>query len=326
MSNTVTPSRPFKRLAVIGLGLIGGSLALAARRAGWVEEVVGCARHQETLDKGLALGVIDKGCLSPADAVKGADLVFLSVPVGAMAGVMKAIRPHLGVGAIVTDGGSVKAPIWRAARDFLPDISRFVPGHPVAGREKSGIDAASADLYQRHRVILTPAAETSVDALARIKALWQGVGAEVEAMEMDEHDRVLAETSHLPHLLAFSLVDTLSRQGDSHDIFRFAAGGFRDFTRIASSDPTMWHDIFCQNDEAVLAALTLFEEGLKRFRRAIETGDDDALLGIMQRANRAREHFLSLMGAAEGEMALLSRGGQGGNDKTRKGRGGDKSQ
>lgn len=290
--STVAPR--FERLAVIGLGLIGGSLALAARQAGLVREVTGSARHQASLDRGLALGVIDRGFLSAADAVQGADLVFLSVPVAAMPAVMQEMAPQLAPRAIVTDGGSVKGAVWQAALAHLPDPSRFVPGHPIAGREKSGVEAAVADLYVDHRIILTPAAQTDATALAQVRALWEAVGAQVETLPLAEHDRILAETSHLPHLLAFSLVDTLSRQGDSLEIFRYAAGGFRDFTRIASSNPAMWHDIFRENRQAVLAALDLYEAGLGQFRAAMTAADGSDLMGIMSRANAARDHFLAI--------------------------------
>lgn len=283
----------FRRLAVIGLGLIGGSLALAARKAGMVASVSGCARHQASLDAGLAMGVIDAGFLSAADAVRGADLVFLAVPVAAMAAVMEEIAPQLEVGAIVTDGGSVKESVWRAASQLLPEPANFVAGHPIAGREKSGVTAATADLYVDHRVILTPVAQTSAQAVAAVTSLWQALGATVETLAIDEHDRILAETSHLPHLLAFSLVDTLSRQGDSHEIFHYAAGGFRDFTRVASSSPVMWRDIFTHNKAALMTALDAYEAGLKRFRRAMEEDDADTMMGIMTRANHARDFFLS---------------------------------
>lgn len=289
-------SQPIKRLAIIGLGLIGGSLALAAKRANLVEEVVGCARRQASLDAGLELGVIDRAELSAADAVKGADLVFLSVPVASMEAVMAEIAPHLSDDAVVTDGGSVKQSVWQAAQQ-LPNPANFVPGHPIAGRECSGVAAASADLYDHHQVILTPTEVTSDVALRKVRDLWQACGACVTTLPLAEHDQVLAETSHLPHLLAFSLVDTLARQGDSHEVFQYAAGGFRDFTRIASSSPEMWRDIFQHNQSALLDALTLFEEGLKEFRQAIVSNDSEALMAIMRRANQAREHFLQQQAA-----------------------------
>lgn len=285
----------FGRVAIIGLGLIGGSLAAAMRARGLARIIVAGSRSERTLERGKLLGLIDDGSTDLAEAVRGADLVFLAVPVSSMADTMARMAPGLGKSVIITDGGSVKGKVIAAAKQSIPQhISRFVPGHPIAGKEKSGVDAADASLYENHRVILTPTLATDPAASARIRGLWTAVGAEVLSMDPDEHDRVLAETSHLPHLLAFSLVDTLARQGDSLDIFRYAAGGFRDFTRIASSDPLMWHDIFRENRDSVLQAVDLFQAGLARFREAVEQGDSESLLAIMTRANSARAHFLAL--------------------------------
>ncbi len=295
----------FGRIAIIGLGLIGGSFAAAIKRRGLADSVVAGSRSARTLERGLALGIVDETHADLAKAVDGADLVFLSVPVSAMAATFAAIRPGLKSGAILTDGGSVKGSVVAAAKQQLPAwLPRLVPGHPIAGKEKSGVDAADADLYVGHRVILTPLACTDPAATQKVRALWTALGAEVLEMAADEHDRVLAETSHLPHLLAFSLVDTLARQGDSVDIFRYAAGGFRDFTRIASSDPVMWHDIFIENREAVLQALDLFGDGMAVFREAVATGDSEKLLAIMTRANSARAHFLALSARSSFTRAL----------------------
>ena len=295
----------FERVAIIGLGLIGGSLAAAMRARGLAKVVVAGSRSERTLERGKLLGLIDDGSTDLAEAVKGADLVFLAVPVSSMAETMARMAPGLGRSVIITDGGSVKGKVIAAAKQSIPQhISRFVPGHPIAGKEKSGVDAADASLYEEHRVILTPTSATDPAASARIRALWTTVGAEVLLMDPDEHDRVLAETSHLPHLLAFSLVDTLARQGDSLDIFRYAAGGFRDFTRIASSDPLMWHDIFRENRDSVLQAVDLFQTGLARFREAVEQGDSESLLAIMTRANSARAHFLALSARTSYTRAL----------------------
>ena len=295
----------FERVAIIGLGLIGGSLAAAMRARGLAKVVVAGSRSERTLERGKLLGLIDDGSTDLAEAVKGADLVFLAVPVSSMAETMARMAPGLGRSVIITDGGSVKGKVIAAAKQSIPQhISRFVPGHPIAGKEKSGVDAADASLYEEHRVILTPTSATDPAASARIRALWTTVGAEVLLMDPDEHDRVLAETSNLPHLLAFSLVDTLARQGDSLDIFRYAAGGFRDFTRIASSDPLMWHDIFRENRDSVLQAVDLFQTGLARFREAVEQGDSESLLAIMTRANSARAHFLALSARTSYTRAL----------------------
>ena len=285
----------FRRVAIIGLGLIGGSLGGALKRQGLADTVVAGSRSQRTLERGLALGVVDEIHQDPAEAVRDADLVFLAVPVSAMETVMQTLAPALADDAIVTDGGSVKQAVIAAAeRSLGPHFARFVPAHPIAGKESSGVDAADAELYRDHRVILAPTDATEAQALERVRALWQALGARVLTMAPAEHDRVLAETSHLPHLLAFSLVDTLARQGDSSEIFRYAAGGFRDFTRIASSDPVMWHDIFRENRDAVLNAVDLFRSGLEEFRAAVDSDDSEAMLAAMTRANTAREHFLAM--------------------------------
>ncbi len=295
--NAVMSEPLFNRIAVIGLGLIGGSFAAAARENGLARSIVAGSRSARTLEQGIALGIVDSGSQDLAEAVAGADLVFVSTPVSAMCTVLSALKPGLSNGVIVTDGGSVKGNVVNAARDALgAHYARFVPGHPIAGKEKSGVSAADAKLYRDHRVILTPTDATDPAATARVRALWTGMGAEVLQMAPDYHDQVLAETSHLPHLLAFSLVDTLARQGDSTEIFRYAAGGFRDFTRIASSDPVMWHDIFRENKAALLQALGQFSDGIDRFRQAVENEDSDALMGIMTRANTARAHFLAMNG------------------------------
>src|SRR5690606_13005871 len=285
----------FEKVAVIGLGLIGGSFAAAIKKRGLAKTVVAGARSARTREKGVALGIVDDATDDFAAAVRDADLVFIAVPVSAMADNFRAMATGLKPDVIITDGGSVKGSVIDAANAAIPQfMSRLVPGHPIAGKEKSGVEAADADLYVQHRVILTPTAATDPAATQKVRALWAALGAEVLEMAAEEHDRVLAETSHLPHLLAFSLVDTLSRQGDSTDIFRYAAGGFRDFTRIASSDPVMWHDIFTENRDAVLSAADLFAAGLARFRDAVARGDSDALLGIMTRANTARARFLAM--------------------------------
>lgn len=285
----------FDKVAVIGLGLIGGSFAAAIKQRGLAKQVVAGVRSKRTLQQGLALGHIDAGSDNLAEVVKGADVVFVSVPVSAMEAVFQAMKPGLSPTTIITDGGSVKGNVIQAAENALAEfLPQVVPGHPIAGKEKSGVEAADANLYEKHRVILTPMAQTLPDATQKITALWQALGAEVLCMSAEEHDKVLAETSHLPHLIAFSLVDTLARQGDSMEIFRYAAGGFRDFTRIASSDPTMWHDIFLENKTAVLAATDLFAEGLAQFRHFVAQADSAELLGIMTRANSARRHFLAM--------------------------------
>ena len=281
-----------RQLTIFGVGLIGGSLALALREAGVVGEVVGCSRREEHLRQALELGVIDRYSLDAAEAVSGADVVFVSVPLGAMRSVFEAMRPGLATDAVITDGGSAKQCVVddaRAAFGTLP--SGFVPGHPIAGTEKSGVAAAFPELYRNRRVILTPLAESDPAAVERVRAMWQAAGAEVEEMEVHHHDEVLAATSHLPHMLAFGLVDSLARMRDNDEIFRYAAGGFRDFTRIASSDPVMWRDICIHNREAILDMTARYQADLEEMVRAIEQGDGDTLLEIFSRAKAARDRF-----------------------------------
>lgn len=291
----MTTAKPFRRVAFIGLGLIGGSLAAAMRRRGLAQQIVASARSVQTLDDGKALGLIDEGFVDPADAVRGADLVVLAMPVGATEAALCAVRDALSVDAIITDVGSVKGAVIDAARAALGRLpAGFVPGHPIAGGEKSGVTAANADLYVNHKVILTPLESTSQDALHRVRDLWTAVGASVLVMEPAHHDEVLAATSHLPHLLAYTLVDCLAHMQDNREIFRYAAGGFRDFTRIASSDPVMWRDIFLTNRNASLKVIDQFTRDLDAMRAAIAGGDGEAMLGVFTRAKAARDHFTAM--------------------------------
>lgn len=285
-----------RRLCVIGVGLIGGSLARALRLAGRVEEVVGCGRGLENLERAQQLGVIDRFETDPARAVAGADRVLLAVPLGAMEQVMAAIAPALEADCIVTDGGSAKASVARAARAQLgPALPRFVPGHPIAGTENSGVEASFAELYRGRKVILTPLEETSDEAVAAVEAMWEACGARVSCMSVAHHDEVLAATSHMPHVLAFALVDALSRWGDRDEIFAYAAGGFRDFTRIASSDPLMWRDICLANHESVVAALERYTDDLLRITEAVRQQDGEALERAFRNARDARERFLAML-------------------------------
>ncbi|HFE31916.1 MAG TPA: prephenate dehydrogenase/arogenate dehydrogenase family protein [Gammaproteobacteria bacterium] len=281
-----------QQLTIIGVGLIGGSLARALRVAGAVGEIVGAGRDEAHLQRARELGVIDRYSLDPAAAVRGADMVLLAVPVGAMEVVMREIAPHLSADAVLTDAGSTKGSVIEAARRAFGELpASFVPGHPIAGTENSGVEAAFAELYAGRRVILTPTEASSPEAVKRVRAMWQTAGAEVTEMDPEHHDRVLAATSHLPHLLAFSLVDTLAKLDDKQEIFAYAAGGFRDFTRIASSDPQMWRDICVHNEPALLAMLDRFEADLKRLREAIASDDGDYLLEVFGRAKAARDRF-----------------------------------
>jgi len=280
------------RLTIIGVGLIGGSLALALRQAGACREVVGCSRNAEHLQRAVELGVIDRYELDPARAVEGADLVLVAVPLGAMRLVFEAMRPGLVPNTVVTDVGSAKASVVADARAAWGELPPgFVPGHPIAGTEKSGVEAAFPTLYQGRRVIITPLESSSAEAVARVKAAWEVAGAVIETMSVEHHDEILAATSHLPHMLAFGLVDSLARMRDNDEIFRYAAGGFRDFTRIASSDPVMWRDICLANRGALLDMMGRYKDDLRLIEAAIEQGDGDALLEIFTRAKAARDRF-----------------------------------
>ena len=286
----------FQRMVVIGLGLIGGSLARAAKARGLVATVVGCDERPGPLEEGRRLGLIDESEPDAARAVAGADLVVLAVPVRANRAVLEQIRDALPKEAVLTDVGSVKGGFVADVRGVFGELpARVVPGHPIAGSEKSGVGAADPDLFRDHKVILTPEPETDSAALASMCRLWAACGAEVLTMSVARHDEVLAATSHLPHLIAFSLVDTLAGEDDNQDIFRYAAGGFRDFTRIAASDPVMWRDIFLANREAVLSALGHFRSDLDELGAAIEAGDGQRLQQVFTRAKAAREHFSRIL-------------------------------
>lgn len=284
------------RLVVVGLGLIGGSFAKGIKQSGLADEVVGVDLDPRSCQRAVELGVVDRCEVELASACVGADVIQLAVPILGMEKLLAALaRLDLG-GAVITDVGSAKGNVVRAYRDaFGGDLSRFVPGHPIAGSEQSGVEAANAELFKRHKVILTPLAETSPQALARVDGLWRALGADVEHMQVERHDEVLAATSHLPHLLAFGLVDSLAKRSENLEIFRYAAGGFRDFTRIAGSDPVMWHDIFLANREAVLRTLDTFRSDLDALRDAVDAGDGHHLLGVFTRARVAREHFSKIL-------------------------------
>jgi len=289
-----------RRLAVIGVGLIGGSLARALREAGAVEEVVGCGRGRENLEKAMALGVIDRYSHEVGEAVAGADMVFVGVPLGAVKGVFAAMRGRLAAGAVVTDGGSAKGSVVRDAEAVFGEVPPFfVPGHPIAGTERNGVEASFATLYRNRRVILTPLEGTDPEALARVRAMWEACGAEVAEMSVEHHDEVLAATSHLPHMLAFGLVDALARMKENDEIFRYAAGGFRDFTRIASSNPVMWRDICIANAGALSRMLSAFADEMKDLAESIARGDGDHLLEIFQRAKAARDRYIESLGEEE---------------------------
>jgi len=278
------------RLAVIGVGLIGGSLSLALKQAGEVGEVIGYSRTETVRQEALDLGVIDIAASSISDAVKDADMIFLAVPMAAMETVLTELVEHIKEGAIITDGGSAKGQLVDIAREVLGDkFSQFVPGHPIAGTEKSGPSAAFSTLYQEHRVVLTPVAETNSDALKTVREMWQQTGAEVFDMDVKHHDVVLAATSHLPHILAFNLVGMLAERDDCDEVLRYAAGGFKDFSRIASSDAVMWRDICLSNSEAVLGLIQQYQQGLSKLENAIKNQDGDTLKTVFERAKQARD-------------------------------------
>ena len=279
------------KLALVGTGLIGGSFALALKQAGAVREVLGVGRNPARLTVARELGLIDRAA-DWAEAGQ-ADCILLAMPVGETEAVLKNLAPHLKPGAIVTDAGSTKSDVVEAARVALGTrFADFVPGHPIAGSEQSGPGAARADLYQGKRVVLTPQAETRAGAIATVRALWEAAGAQVETLEAAQHDRIFAAVSHLPHLAAFALVDDLAERADGDTFFRFAASGFRDFTRIAGSSPEMWRDIALANRDAVVAELDAYLDALQILRQAVDAEDSDALLKIFSRARAAREHWL----------------------------------
>ena len=286
-----------ERMAVIGVGLIGGSLARALRAAGEVGEVVGCGRSAPNLEKAVELGVIDRFSHDPAQAVQGADMVFIAVPLGAMQETFAAIKGHLRDDASITDGGSVKGSVVADAEAAFGRVPpRLVPGHPIAGTERSGVEASFPELYRDRRVILTPLPETDPDALDRVTRMWRTCGARVTSMEVAHHDEILAATSHLPHMLAYGLVDALARMRENDEIFGYAAGGFRDFTRIASSDPVMWRDICIANREALGEMLRGFSDEMADLAATIRRGDGDHLLEIFQRAKEARDRYVDGVG------------------------------
>ncbi|MEJ2619149.1 MAG: prephenate dehydrogenase/arogenate dehydrogenase family protein [Candidatus Thiodiazotropha sp.] len=282
-----------EKLAIIGVGLIGGSVAMALREEGKVKEVVGCGRGEANLQKAQQLGVIDHYTHHVAHAVQGADMVLLAVPLGAMRATFEALKGHLSEHAVVTDAGSVKGSVVRDAEAVFQGIPDFlVPGHPIAGTERSGVEAAFPELYRNRRVILTPLEETAAEALQRVEQMWRDCGAEVSSMRVEHHDEVLAATSHLPHMLAYSLVDSLARMKENDEIFRFAAGGFRDFTRIASSNPVMWRDICMANQQALSSMLTRFANELHDLAGLLEKGDEDGLLKLFESAKQARDRYV----------------------------------
>ena len=270
------------RLAIVGCGLMGGSVALALRRAGLVRHIAGHSRSLASSRRALELGIIDETCDTAAGAARGANVVLLSVPVASTFDVLASLRTALAPEALCMDVGSTKRDVVAAARTALgPEITAFVPAHPIAGKERAGVDAADPDLYRDRRVILTPLAETDPDRTRRARALWEAMGAVVSDMSPEDHDRAFAAVSHLPHLLAFAYVASVAGQPDGERMLRLAGPGFRDFTRIAGGEPAMWRDILLANRDEVLAQAGLFREALGEIERSMTTGDAQALMSLI---------------------------------------------
>jgi 3-phosphoshikimate 1-carboxyvinyltransferase len=305
--NDIADQNKHHKLVIVGLGLIGGSLAAAVKKFSHSSnasksndyETIGIVRKQETADYALKNNIVDRVFLSLEDIANeltAGDIIFIAVPTLSFEETLNHIKEKVSNDVTITDGCSVKGSIVESVQKIYGEIPKqFVPGHPIAGSEQSGVTATNPDLYVNHRVILTPLAETDSNHLDTVADLWSLCGADVLRMPVEEHDIVLAATSHLPHAIAYSLVDTLANDAENENIFRYAAGGFRDFTRIASSDPTMWHDIMCTNQDAILEAIDLFQNNLSNLRQAIENKDSKTLLTIFNRAKQARDDFSQLI-------------------------------
>lgn len=284
----MSQSSAFQRVAILGVGLIGGSLGRDLRVSGRVSEVVGIEPDPTTLERARQRGLIDRGETDPESGVRDAEVIVIAVPVGSFGEVLAAMRPGLTEGAVVTDVGSVKGSVQAEAEGVLGGAATFVGGHPIAGTEDSGVEAAVSDLFRDALCILTPTGTTPEGAVTWIRRLWEGVGGEVVCMDPEEHDRILAATSHLPHMLAFALIRTFAGLSTGPGVERFAAGGFRDLTRIAGSDSIMWRDIALANAPALLATIDRFQERLGELRYAIEAGDGETLAGLLREARELR--------------------------------------
>lgn len=285
------------RLCIFGVGLIGGSLARVLRENKACQHVIGCSRNEAHLKQAQDLGVIDEYTTDAATAVKGADMIVLAVPLRAMPALFAQIDTAIDANAVMTDVGSAKSSVEAAARKALKkSIHQFVPGHPIAGIEQSGVDASFVDLFKGRKTILTPLAENDADAVQRVTRMWESAGARVQNMSVGHHDEILAATSHLPHVLAFALVDTLSKMSDRDEIFQYAAGGFRDFTRIASSDPVMWRDICVENSDAIIGILDQYMNDLEVLKQLIASADIDAIEALFSRAKDVRDRYTEQTG------------------------------
>jgi prephenate dehydrogenase len=290
----------FKKIAIFGVGLIGGSFALALKKAGAVEQLVGVGRQLSTLQRAQELGIIDSIATSVADAAAGADLILIAAPVAQTGAILASIQPHLQAGTIVTDAGSTKSDVVLAARAALGDkIAQFVPGHPIAGREQNGPEAALAALYAGKKVVLTPLPENAEQDIARVAAAWQQCGALIHRLSAQQHDAVFAAVSHLPHVLAYALVDDIANKPHAASLFQYAASGFRDFTRIAGSSPEMWRDISLANQSALLSELDAYLLQLTRLRGLLAAGDGPALEAVYRNAQQARHNWISAIEVAE---------------------------
>lgn len=289
-----------KKIVIFGVGLIGGSFALALKHAGATDVVVGVGRTAATLTRARELGIIDVASTSVAEALAGADLVLIAAPVAQTGAILAAIEPHLQPGTVVTDAGSTKADVVQAARAALgAKIGQFVPGHPIAGRETNGPDAALVDLYVGKKVVLAPLPENSAESIERVEAAWRSCGAIIHRLTAEKHDSVFAAVSHLPHLLAYALVDDLARKPHAELLFQYAASGFRDFTRIAGSSPEMWRDISLANQPALLAELDSYLAQLNALRNALARGDGAQLEAVYTNGQRARLNWQRAIESAE---------------------------
>jgi prephenate dehydrogenase len=292
------------KVVIFGIGLIGGSFARALKQAGAVRTVVGMDRSQAYLQRALDLGIIDEIGADIAGAMHGADLVLLAAPVAQTGNILASLLPHLGANTIVTDAGSTKADVAAAARRALGDqAGRFVPGHPIAGRETNGPDAAIPNLYQGKKVVLTPLAENADADVELVAAAWRACGAVIHRLTPEEHDKVFAAVSHLPHLLAYALVDDIAHKPHADLLFQYAASGFRDFTRIAGSSPEMWRDISLANQGALLTELDAYLAQLTTLRAQLAAGDGAALEAVYGNAQQARERWIATIEAAEAPQA-----------------------
>ncbi len=280
------------KLCIVGVGSMGGSLARALRKNDAVTTIVGYGRNLKRLEVAKALGVVNEITTELSEAINNADVIVVATPLGAMQDIFMALKDIISSESIITDVGSAKQFVIDAAKNVFGEIpTNFVPAHPIAGTEKSGVESAQADLFEQRRVILTTQTNTEASAVKTIRTMWQTCGANVVDMQVEHHDEVLAATSHLPHMLAYSLVDTLARMDDQQEIFEYAAGGFRDFTRIASSDPQMWHDICVANREQLVKMLHAFNDDLQQLTRAVEKADSGYLKDTFTRAKQARDKF-----------------------------------